>query len=481
MQTQTLRARLARAAAASAVLSIGAASMIAGSAAAGADPKQFENPLVGVGSDTTQDVMDAFTGEVNGTTFLPLNTSDGTQLASWRAVQLDSSGNPVDCIQPAGGVLVDRPNGSGNGRRALSAAFAAAANRGWGRSDVGCTSVRANFAGLIDFARSSSGSSATSGALTYVPFARDALQWAYSAPDAALAVSSLTVAQVRSLHTNGAASAVINSGGTRIIACRIQSGSGTYESWHEDMFPGDAPPPDGANVAILNTSTSECAAAFDSVQLGINGIQEHDPQGLYDACERIRNGYTPVSGGSPVAAQPNTQCIIGYSAANWVAQFNGLGTRSLDVDGAGTDAPPAANTGGAFNLGTTSDQSGGAPAYTIASGTASPNPTWYANTTFGRDVYNVIPTFAVTTAGFEALREMFLCDGDDADTACDFDADGAGPGTGPAMCSAEAATTRSRLGFAAPVDPCGRYGAAILKRAADTGCSGTVGSAEGTC
>lgn len=479
MQTTTFRARLARLAAAAAVLAVGGASVVAGGSIAGADPKQFEDPLVGVGSDTTQDVLDAFTGEVNGTRFLPLRSSDAsgnTQLASWRAIQLNASGASVDCIQPSGGILVDRPNGSGNGRRALSAAFSPAANRGWGRSDVGCTSVRASMAGLVDFARSSSGSTATSGPLTYVPFARDALQFAYSAPDAATAVSNLTTAQVRQLHATAGGPQSITVGSTRIIACRIQSGSGTYESWHTMMFPGDSAPPDAGNVTILNSATSECAGAFSAEQAQVNGVQEHDPQGLYDACERIRNGYTPVGGGSAVAAQPNTQCIIGYSAANWIAQFNGVGTRSLDVDGAGTDAPPVAATGGAFNLGT---RDGGATAYTITNGTAAPNATYYADTTFGRDVYNVIPTAAVTQPGFDATREMFLCDGDDAGTDCDFHADGAG--SGPAMCSTEAATTRSLLGFAAPTEPCGHYGAAINKRAFDINCTGAVGSTETTC
>lgn len=471
MQTQTLKSRLAKVAAAAAIVSIGAATLMASVHTAGADPKQFEDPLVGVGSDTTQDIMDAFTGEINGTRFTPVRTAESSghrQLASWRAVQLDASGDPVSCVQPSGGILIDRPNGSGNGRRALSAAIGPASQRGWGRPDVGCTTVRANMSGLIDFARSSSGASATSGPLTFVPFARDALQWAYSAPSAATAVTDLTTAQVRQLHVTGGSSQVINDpSGTRIIACRIQSGSGTYESWHEDMFPGDTPPPDSGNVTLLNQSTAECANAFDSVQTGINGIQEHDPQGLFDACERIRNGYTPVGGGAAVAAQPNTQCIIGYSAANWVAQFNGFGERSLDVDGAGTDAPPAANTGGAFNLGT---QNGGAPAYTISGGVAAPNATYYADATFGRDVYNVIPTVAITEPGFEATREMFLTG---------FDAEG--PGSGPALCTAAAATTRSLLGFGAPTQACGYYSSNENKRLYDTGCLGTVASVEVAC
>lgn len=463
MQTTTLRATLAKIAAASAVAAVGAASLLAGGTPAGADPKQYEDPLVTMGSDTTQDILDAFTGEVNGTRFIPLRSSEAsghTQIASWRAVNLDAGGSPEQCVEPAGGILVDRPNGSGNGRRALTSAFTGV---GWGRTDVACTTQYASMAGLIDFSRSSSGASGTSGDLTFVPFARDALQFAYSAPDAASAVSNLTTQQVRDLHTNAGGPAELTIGGTRIIACRIQDGSGTYESWFEDMF---LVGPNSTDENTLETSTSECARAFDAVQAGIDGIQEHDPQGLFDVCERIRNGYTPVGGGAAVPAEPDTQCIIGYSAANWVAQFNGVGSRSLPIT-------PTAGTGGEFNLGT---RDGGVVAYNIAGGEASPNETYYADTTFGRDVYNVIPTGVIGAPGFDALRTMLLCDGPDSGTACDFHAEG--PGSGPAMCSAEAAVTRSLFGFGAPVDhPCGAYGA-FNKRAWDFSNTGPVGSPE---
>lgn len=483
MQTTTLRARLARAAAATAVVAVGAASLIAGTDFAGADPKQFDDPLVTMGSDTTQDILDAFTGEVNGTRFIPLRSSEATgrtQVASWRAVNLVGT-TPEACVEPAGGILVDRPNGSGNGRRALSAAFGLNAGQtvGWGRTDVSCTSEYASMSGLIDFSRSSSGASGTSGDLTFVPFARDALQFAYSAPDAVSAENDLPTIDVQGLHTNAGASAVLNEGTVRIIACRIQDGSGTYESWMGNM---GLDPDSATDETTLETSTGECADAFDEVQSGIDGIQEHDPQGLYDACERIRNGYTAIGPDGEagtgddfaVAAQPTTQCIIGYSAANWVAQFNGVGSRSLDVDGAGTDAPPTAATGGAFNLGI---RDGGDEAYLLAGGplVASPNTDYY-NGTFGRDVYNVVPTLNITLSGNNAMKTMLLCDGPDTGTDCDFHSEG--PGSGPAICSAEAAVTRSLLGFAASFDrPCGAYGA-FNKRAWDFSSTGPIGDPE---
>lgn len=462
MKTNTLKARFAKVAVVSAIAALGAASVMIGEGTAGADPKQFEDPLVTMGSDTTQDILDAFTGEVNGSLFTPLRSSSTVsgagvetgrkQIASWRAVNADASGNPEQCVEPAGGINVDRPNGSTNGQRALTAAFN---GLGWGRSDVGCTSTYQNMAGLIHFARSSSGSNATTGDLTFVPFARDALQWAYSAPSAGTAVSDLTTAEVQGLHTNSGGSAVLVKGGTRIIACRIQDGSGTYTSWGSNM--GLTVPSNATDKATLETSTGECRNAFDAVQIGINGIQEHDPVGLKDVCDRIRAGYTPAGGGSPVAAQPNTECIIGYSAANWVAQFNGKGTRDLPIT-------PTAATGGAFNIGT---RDGGVAAYIInGPANAEPNLTYFGGS-FGRDVYNVIPTSIIALPGNTALKTMLLSG---------FNSEG--PGSGPAMCGTVAAATRTVMGFGPPTaNPCGAVGA-FRKGAWQFGNTGTIGANE---
>jgi hypothetical protein len=216
-------------------------------------------------------------------------------------------------------------------------------------------------------------------------------------------------------------------------------------------------PTNATDKSTLENSTAECAAAFDARQTAINGVQEHDPVGFDQVCDRIRAGYTPVGGGAPVAAQPNTQCIIGYSAANWIAQFNGVGTRDLPVT-------PVAATGGEFNLGT---RDGGAAAYVINGPANSAPNTTYFNGTYGRDVFNVIPTSIITLPGNTALKTMLIAG---------FDSEG--PGSGPAICSAEAVATRTLMGFGAPLDhPCGAVGA-FLKGALQTGNTGPVGSAE---
>ena len=463
MRTITRKARLARIAAAAAIAAVGVATVMAGDNLAGADPKQQEAPLITMGSDTTQDILDAFTGEVNGRRFIPLRSASVVsaagvqtgqqQIASWRAVNLDATGAPQQCVEPKGGIRVDRPNGSGNGQRALTAAINGV---GWGRTDVGCTTTRAAMSGLISFSRSSSGATGTTGALTFVPFARDALQFAYDAPSAALAVSDLTTTQVQGLHNStSGTSQVLTIGGTRIIACRIQDGSGTYTSWGANM--GLTVPTNATDKLALENSTDECRDAFNATQIAINGVQEHDPVGFHQVCERIRLGYTPTGGGAAVPAQPNTQCIIGYSVANWVAQFNGVGTRDLPIT-------PAAATGGAFNIGT---RDGGAAGYVISGpANAAPNTTYF-NGTFGRDVFNVIPTSIITLPGNTALKTMLLAG---------FDAEG--PASGPAICSADAVATRTVMGFAAPLDhACGATGA-FLKGPLQTGNTGPVGSPE---
>lgn len=112
-----------------------------------------------VGSDTTQDVVEALSKVVlNGTTPLLSNyksTPVGTKITT-------RNGN-VNC-------LFDRPAGSGGGRDALSASMTGAAFGG-----------SANLAGCVDVARSSSGGNPTTspgvGSMTYIPFATDAVTY----------------------------------------------------------------------------------------------------------------------------------------------------------------------------------------------------------------------------------------------------------------------------------------------------------------
>jgi hypothetical protein len=142
------------AAAAVAALAFGTA------APAYADPSGFKD-LVGVGSDTTQDLVGGLASVIPA-------------IGNYDAV-----GTPT--IQTrAGGTFFTRPNGSTTGIQALSASINDTGVRTFPASGPGAVSITDQ----VDFARSSSGPNQTQfpgTQLTFIPFARDAVTFAVSA------------------------------------------------------------------------------------------------------------------------------------------------------------------------------------------------------------------------------------------------------------------------------------------------------------
>ena len=98
-----------------------AASTMVGSASA--DPAQF-GALAGFGSDTSQDVLNALAGKSNGILYTPIQSSaatGGRQVISFDATP--PAGAADNCVTPKiGAPTFTRPNGSTQGRRALSRA-----------------------------------------------------------------------------------------------------------------------------------------------------------------------------------------------------------------------------------------------------------------------------------------------------------------------------------------------------------------------
>ena len=144
----------------SAVAVLAVAGLAFGAVAASADPAlNTFKPVNGVGSDTTQDVM-------NGVAF------SSASIASY-----DATGS-AQIKTTATGPLFNRPNGSGSGVIALSAA----SNTGT-QSQFPAGSGN-SISGQVDFARSSGGPNATAypgTALTFIPYARDAVTFAVNA------------------------------------------------------------------------------------------------------------------------------------------------------------------------------------------------------------------------------------------------------------------------------------------------------------
>jgi hypothetical protein len=140
------------------------------------------------------------------------------------------------CITPKiNGATFTRPNGSGGGIKALSDAFNSVGWTGSTYTDSAgvahtCSAANISLSGLVDFARSSSGPAGSSNnGLTWVPFARDAVSFAYYNPGSATTVTSLTKAQLTALYTSSSGTILDTATGTTIGACSLQGNSGTWK------------------------------------------------------------------------------------------------------------------------------------------------------------------------------------------------------------------------------------------------------------
>ena len=326
-----------------------------------ADPKQL-TAAVGVGSDTTQDVMNAMTGFTNGVNYTPIQSTSASgyrQVISFDA--LPPAGVADACITPkVGGPTFARPQGSSAGRRALSRA-----QDGTKYGSVACGGVQ-DVAGLVDFARSSAGpaSGDVGTVLTYVPFGRDAVSFGYYRA-AGSPVTSLTRAQLTTLFTTG----VQTINGVRILPCGIQTSSGTYSFWQ---------------LVTTATALQEAAATLECNNLLAAGRAEEN------AGDQLK-----ARGDAADAATPGTQVVIGFSAGSFISKANlvapgtppaGVLMGSID-DGAGVITSPVVGT--APNL--------------------TPNSTFYASSIYGRNVYNVFPTAVIASAfGNDDLKSLFV-------------------------------------------------------------------------
>ncbi|MFK0157375.1 substrate-binding domain-containing protein [Streptomyces sp. NPDC090499] len=160
--------------------------------AAYADPSSATDyrQLAGVGSDTTQDVMNALGNAITN--------SNGKVIASWNA-----TGSSTITTKATGSCTINRPDGSGAGITALNTAL-----------DGGT--------GCVDFARSSRGpNNTTTTDLTFIPYAKDAVSWVKQAGSAL--PDNLTTAQLQAIYT----CSLTSLNGVTLTPILPQSASGT--------------------------------------------------------------------------------------------------------------------------------------------------------------------------------------------------------------------------------------------------------------
>jgi hypothetical protein len=238
----------------------------------------------------------------------------------------DATGTPCIITKP-NGIRFGRPNGSGAGRTALSRSIDGAP---YTSNTLTCPDNTSRIiTGQVDIARSSSsGTTNAAGTLIQVPFGRDAIAYAYHSGSTATGIASLTKAQLETIFK---CDFVPEAGQPNIIPVVPQSGSGTRSDWL-------------GKLGILEANL-ETVAKGGCVIEG----QEHDGTSLTAA-----------------------NMVMPMSASRWVAMNTGATVAKIGsavIAGiADVAAAPVINSGV----------------------TMEPNPTYYSNSTWGRDTYLVV-------------------------------------------------------------------------------------------
>ncbi|MFJ3309018.1 Ig-like domain repeat protein [Streptomyces sp. NPDC086549] len=328
-----------------------AAAVVAGGLAlatpASADPTGGTfRQLVGVGSDTTQDVLNALAGDtVNGTSYAAtaVKSASGAGVASYDAIEPGTGSTTSSITTRSGGPSFLRPNGSGKGRLALSESLT---------GDKYPDSSGVSIKGQVDFARSSSGPSTSGTALTYIPFARDAVGVAVKGS----ALDTLTVDQLHDIYSG----TLTTVNGQTVHPKIPQSGSGTRK-----FFLGAI----GLTDATLSPT--------------IPTVQENQGN----------------------AALTEDGALVPFSVGSWIAQNNGV---------APDFSKSSAAAGGHLAAVQLPGDTGATSPVTTVNGKLTPVGGYYENATFGRDVYNVVPSRAIdpTSVFFDKdLYDVFVTTG----------------------------------------------------------------------
>jgi hypothetical protein len=318
-----------------------------------ADPAR---PYAAVGSDTIQDVWNGLTND---------STAVAPSIASYNAT---SGGASYQLIQTkTGGDWFSRPNGSGDGAKALSAAW-----------DPGYTSQLWNPTGSspatlnhqdVDFSRSSSGPNAGTG-LLYQAFARDAVSVAYYKQTGMGAGMNFTTGELKELYSG------VDDTSDSVVTF---DGSGN-------------PLVNGQPVHVLIPQQSSGTRKFFLGAIGVTTLASYisDP---------AAPGGIPENNGTPLDTAGD---IIPFSAAQWISQNTGKAINTLNsnldiatingktaVTGTGASSAPGALFG-------TKNLSGD---YTDTPGSGAG--------VFERDTYTVYP-LSYTQAGNTAKQSTLV-------------------------------------------------------------------------
>lgn len=254
-------------------------------------PATPERAIAMVGSETTTPVMNALSNDADA-----LALGGVLQVANFNATgtaQINTHPSLLTGTAPT--CLINRPNGSTEGRLALLASQQA------GTGGNGC----------IQGARSSSGAStsATNPALVYIPFARESITYAITnTSNFPKKMSLATLQSVFKCEAGNNGTGATFSHGKNYEAMLPQDGSGTRSYWIGQMG--------------YDTSTSTTGS-----------LQPTGQPSLYPC---VQNGVSRNPAGGDIqehnGSQVNNSEIVPFSVAQWTSQASGvIGT---DVRGA---------------------------------------------------------------------------------------------------------------------------------------------------
>ncbi len=365
-----------------------------------ADPVS-STALAGVGGDGLQDVFDAFAGaaptppSANTLFYTPLHSSTATNnvtIQSFDAYPPGGSISAPGCITTKiGGPAFDRPSSSSNGVAALAAAVN---GTNWVASSASCTGTGVNVTGQLDWARSAGGPKSSGTTLTFIPFARDATVFAYF-DHGTNKLSTLTTAQLTALYSSGSGTLTIN--GDTVEACLPLAGSAVRKNAE----------------AAIGVTDSQANTAANAV--GCNNLDQNGGNVFYNTVSGLPSG---------------TDAVFPFTAASWIAQANHV-------------AEDRSGTARANGVDLASIDSLGKP-YTGTAPTLNGNDNYYNSSTYGNNVYVVVPTNKIS--GFTknaALTSLFA-------------------GSSSQICSAAAQATANTFGFNALTVSEGTCGATTL-------------------
>jgi hypothetical protein len=239
-----------------------------------------------VGSDTIQDVMNGMAKTI---------TIGGVQvIGSYDAVTpVTAAVHELISTRDSGAASTQftRPNGSGEGVKALSYST-------FGSSNVLISGGTTIPSGSVDFARSSSGPSGsytgTDRDLAFIPFAQDAVTYAVSAASAfprnlplgpsysdAPTNSVIDTAALNLYNIYHCTVSTYSASGKNYLIHPLlpQSGSGTRKYWVQKVGLADST---GTELSTLPSCVKDSYPSSSAAQGGGASVQEHDGTGLVD-------------------------------------------------------------------------------------------------------------------------------------------------------------------------------------------------------